>query len=137
MSKLRPFDYDPPENGDAMAAAREETGLEKEIALLRVKLKKYVDQGQADIGLILAVVNALGRALLALARLGTGGPEANHRLLEAMKLLGSYLQLENPLDQEDSARSPARRRGRSGGPPEATPTSEAEAASETPGDSQQ
>jgi hypothetical protein len=86
------IDYTPPENGEAVRRAMHETGLEKEIALLRVKLETYVREDQTDIGLILAVVNGIGRALLAQARTGGGGESANVPLRRLMRYYGDILK---------------------------------------------
>jgi hypothetical protein len=100
--RTKGIDYKPPENGDAMRRAMEETGLEKEIALLRVKLESYVAEDNADIGLILAVVNGIGRALLAQMRTGSAaGSELELRSL--MRYFGEIVKGagEERKDQDD------------------------------------
>jgi hypothetical protein len=85
------IDYKPPENGEAMQRAMEETGLEKEIALLRVKLESYVAEDNADIGLILAVVNGIGRALLAQRRT-VGAAGSDRELRSLMRYFGEIVK---------------------------------------------
>ncbi len=95
MSKARESFYQPPANGAAMKRARREQGLDEEIALLRVKLKQFVEQDQPDEGLILSTVNVLGRALMAQARLRGSAPAvAGSRARAVLRQLGSYLKEE-------------------------------------------
>lgn len=113
-----------------MRRAREQKGLDEEIALLRVMLRRLVDktrdsdeetakqsakskngdeekvrqsgksrdnterkrQKPIDEGLVLSVINTLGRALLAQARTGGADPDAAAgRLRAALKQLGLIL----------------------------------------------
>jgi hypothetical protein len=93
MPRTREPFYEPPTNGAAMKRARREQGLEEEIALLRVKLKQFVEQDEPDEGLILSAVNTLGRALMAQARLRGAAPaEVRVRLRAVMRQLGTYVK---------------------------------------------
>ncbi len=95
MSKSREPFYQPPTNGAAMKRARREQGLDEEIALLRVKLKQFVEAEQPDEGLILSAVNTLGRALMAQARLrGVDSASAGVRARGVIRQLGDYLKEE-------------------------------------------
>jgi hypothetical protein len=95
MAKSKDPFYHPPSNGAAMKRARRERGLEDEIALLRVKLKQFVEQEQPDEGLILSAINTLGRALMAQARLQGASPAtARLRTQAVVRQLGAYLKEE-------------------------------------------
>jgi hypothetical protein len=90
--KKEPF-YEPHPNGAAMKRARREKGLDEEIALLRVRLKQFVEQEQPDEGLILSTVNTIGRALMAQARIrGLDPAAAGARMRAAMRQLGTILK---------------------------------------------
>jgi hypothetical protein len=95
MPRAREPFYQPPSNGATMKRARREQGLDEEIALLRVKLKQFVEQEQPDEGLILSTVNTLGRALMAQARLRGATPAvARARAQAVIRRLGGILKEE-------------------------------------------
>jgi hypothetical protein len=87
-----PF-YRPRSNGDAMRRAARVKGLGQEIALLRVKLQEFVEADPIDEGLILSAVNALGRAMMAQARIqGVDPGDASKRMAAAIRQLGLFLE---------------------------------------------
>jgi transposase len=95
MPKARDSFYQPPSNGAAIKRARREQGLDEEIALLRVKLKQFVEQERPDEGLILSTIDTLGRALMAQARLRSADPAtAAGRARAVIRHLGGILKEE-------------------------------------------
>lgn len=83
------------EKGKALLEAREVTGLDEEIALLRTRLHRFAKSENPDDGLILSAMNTLARALMAQARM-TGGDsaETNKRIAAAIRQLGDILEEE-------------------------------------------
>jgi hypothetical protein len=84
------------EDREALLEAMSVTGLDEEIAVLRVRLRKHLETEKPDEGLVLAWINALARALLAKARIERVDPgKAQKQVAAVIRELGSIF-LEDP-----------------------------------------
>jgi hypothetical protein len=78
---------------EALEEARRIKGLDEEIALLRATLKKYRNQKEPDVGLILIAINTLARTLIARMRIKeTDATDASKRMAAVIRQLGGILE---------------------------------------------
>jgi hypothetical protein len=93
MPNSRKSSYDLSETSEAMHRELQEWSLEKEIGLLRLKLQKWVENGQTDDNFMLRVITILARALTVQGQVPTVDPaEPSKRFAAAIRNLGVILE---------------------------------------------